>query len=287
MKKFILILAIVIVIGLIVWGVWFLALGRSSSRATSSNNNQSGSLPSTPSSIPSTIQSRTQSGTSVRIQNVSSPQNPEVAKDFLGEIQNADQIALGGTVVVSPYALQIWGDTNKGGEALLEDESSTGWMLISLGGGEWTVLALVQVGVPVSLAQQLVAGLVSGTFSPSVGAPIAIPPGNTIAIGTADGTVTMNNFYNSAAYIDQAQQTVVIEQSSTYSISYNIADSSFTLNILGTPSEATRQGAEAAFLAALGISQQDACELSVYENSQQGAKFLHIKQCLPVAVKLL
>jgi len=271
MKKIILVIAIVVVIGLIIWGVWFLVPPKNSNSANLPN--QGGSLPTTPPLIPSTIQSKTESGSSVPVQNISSPQNSEVAKDFLGEIQNANQIALGGTVVASPYALQIWGDVNKGGEALLEYEPSTGWTLVSFGGGEWTVLALAQVGVPVSLAEQLVAGLGNGTsLSPSAPS-ITIPPGDTISIGTASGTITMNNFYNNAAYIDQAQRAVVIEQSSTYSIVYNIPDSSFTLDILGAQSEATRQTAEKAFLSALGISQQNACKLSVYESPQQGLSF--------------
>ena len=264
MKKLISIIAVVVVIGLIVWGAWLFMFSGSSGRNTPSNPN--GLLPLAPSIAPSKVQSQTQSGISVFVQVVSSPQNPEIAKDFLGEIQNADQIALGGTVIASPYALQIWGDTNKGGEALLEYASSTGWTLVSLGGGEWTVLALIQEGVPVSVAEQLVAGLTNGTLPTPTAPPITIPVGDTITIGTSGGSVTMNNFYKSADYIDQDQRAVVVQQASTYNIVYYISNSGFTLTILGAPSQADRQMAEAAFLASLGISQQDACKLSVYEN---------------------
>lgn len=253
MKKIILIIAAAVVIGLIAWGIWFFAFSKGLESSTPSN--QGASLPS--------VQSQTQSGTSVRVQNISSPQNPEVSKDFLGEIQNADKIALGGTVVVSPYALQIWGDVNKSGEALLKYEPSTGWILISLGGGQWNVLGLIQEGVPVSIAKQLVAGLTNGTLSPTT-PPITIPAGDTIAIGTSVGNVIMNNFYKSADYIDQEQKAVVIQQASTYNIIYNISDSSFAIAITGTPFDTVREQAESAFLQKLGISQQDACKLQVW-----------------------
>lgn len=243
----------VVFAGLIAWGLWFFAFSKSSNPNTATHL---GSLP--------PVQSQTQSGASASVQGISNPQNPQVANDFIGAIQNANQIALGGTVVVSPYALQVWGDANKGGEALLEYASSTGWTLMSLGGGEWTALSLMQEGVPVAVAQQLVAGLTTGTLIPATSS-VAIPAGDTLSIGTPRGIVTMNNFYNNAAYIDQDEQVVVIQQSSTYGIFYNVSGSAFTLVLFGTPSEAAHQAAEGGFLASLGISQQDACKLSVYE----------------------
>ncbi len=253
MKKFIWIIVAVVVVSLIAWAIWAVMVTKNSQ-----STNSITSLP--------PVQSQTQSGASVPVQSIPRPQDPVVAKNFLSDIQNADQIALGGTVIASPYALQIWGDVNKGGEALLEQSSSTGWKLISLGGGEWSVLALVQEGVPVAAAEQLVAGLTSGSSTPSIAPPIAIPPGNTISIGTSNGVVTMNNFYNHADYISQDQQAVVVQGSSTYSIVYNIPDSSFTLTIIGSPFDIVRQVMETVFLNSLGISQQDACKLLVSEN---------------------
>lgn len=268
MKKIILIIVIVIVVGLVAWGIWFFVVSKNATTNSSSGQTSSGgSLPATPSSLPPRVQSKTESGASVYIQNISSPQDSGVASGFLNQIQNADQIALGGTIVASSYALQIWGDSNKGGEALLENPSSTGWTLISLGGGEWSVLALIQEGVPISAAEQLVAGLNKGAAAAPGGSPIAIPPGATISIGTAEGTVTMNNFYNNAAYLDQDEQAVVVQQSSTYSFIYSIPNSSFTITITRTPFEAARQTAEAAFLNVLGISQFDACKLNVTINT--------------------
>jgi hypothetical protein len=266
MKRIVRILIVALVIGLIAWGVWFFVSTKNINNGNLTGQTSSGgSLPSTPSSIPSRVQSKAESGASIYVQNVSSPQDSSISAAFLNQIQNADEIALGGTIAASPYALQIWGDTNQGGEALLENEQSTGWTLISLGGGEWSVLALIQEGVPVSVAEQLVAGLNNGV-APSTGST-TIPPGDTINIGTTKGTVTMNNFYNNAVYLDQAEQAVVIQQSSTYSIIYNIPDSSFVITVSGVPFADARQAAEAAFLTTLGISQADACKLDVTINA--------------------
>jgi hypothetical protein len=268
MKKIFIILLIIVIIGLVAWGVWFFAVSKNanSSGSSTGQTSSSGSLPAAPSSLPSRVQSKTESGTSIYVQNITSPQDSGVAAAFLNQIQNVDQIALGGTVIASQYALQIWGDANKGGEALLENTSGTEWTLVSLGGGEWSVLALIQEGVPVAAAEQLVTGLNNGV-APSTGSSMIIPPGDTLSIGTTKGTVTMDNFYNNAVYLDQAEQTVVIQQSSTYSIIYNIPDSNFAITIVGTPFASVRPTAEGAFLTTLGISQSDACKLSVTINA--------------------
>jgi hypothetical protein len=250
MKKIILIIGIIVVVGLIAWGVWFFMFSKNLS------TNLTGSLP--------PVEGQAQNGTTASVQGVSSPQNPQVVSDFLGEIQNANQIALGGTVVVSPYALQIWGDANKGGEALLEYTSAGGWALVSLGGGEWTVLALIQEGVPWSVAEQLVAGLTNGTL-PAASSTVSSPSGSTITIGTSQGSVAMNNFYKSPDYIAQDQQAVVIRQTATSTIIYNISDSSFWVGVNGTPFSDLRNAAEKYFLTTLGISEGDACKLNVTE----------------------
>jgi len=273
MKKLILIIAVVVIVVLIVWGVWFFVISRNSSPAATSTNS-AGLLP--------PVQSQAQNGTTASIQGIPSPQNPQVANDFLGAIQNANQISLGGTVVVSPYALQIWGDTNKGGEALLQYGSSTGWSLVSLGGGEWTVLSLIQEGVPVATAQQLVAGLgQTGASTPS--SSVVIPAGATISIGTSHGVVTMNNFYNNAAYIDSNEQTVVIQQAPDYGIFYNISNSSFVITLLSTPLEAAQQTAESAFISSLGIPQQGACKLTVYESVPANVSSQYVGQSFPLS----
>jgi flagellar basal body-associated protein FliL len=95
---------------------------------------------------------------------------------------------------------------------------------------------------------------------------IVFPTSSALTLGTAKGNVTMNNFYKSADYIAEDRQTVEIQQqTSTYSIVYNVSDSSFIITILSMPFETTREAAETVFLNSLGISRQDACKLNVSE----------------------
>ncbi len=111
----------------------------------------------------------------------------------------------------------------------------------------------------------------TGAYSSSTGTGNVVTssaPGSgssTITIGTSRGTVTLNNFYSTAAYTTQDGQTVVLQDQADYQIVYNVSDSSFIISILATPLEANREAAEAAFLAQLGISQADACKLKVSE----------------------
>ncbi len=128
-------------------------------------------------------------------------------------------------------------------------------VLIALGVYLWlrTRTTPAEVGTTGSLP------VVSGTIS------TAFPTSTTLTLGTSDGNVTIKNFYNNASYITQDQQAVVIQENVQYTIVYNVGDSSFVISLLSTPLEAARQAAESAFLSALGISEQDACKLEVYE----------------------
>lgn len=86
--------------------------------------------------------------------------NPHIAKEFFA--QGGDKLGkyeLGGTVIVSTYALQRWTSTHMGGEAVLEyGGSAVGWKLKSMGGGVTDVSAMVSMGIPRPIADQLVAG---------------------------------------------------------------------------------------------------------------------------------
>lgn len=120
--------------------------------------------PQTAVSPPSALPSATSSVVATVVYNKTIPDQlasagtePAIAQSFLGQIQNPDLIQLQGTAVASDYALQIWEDENKGGEALLRYDPSLGWTLVSLGGGEWSSSALVALGVPPTTAEQLVA----------------------------------------------------------------------------------------------------------------------------------
>lgn len=88
---------------------------------------------------------------------VASSTTQDVNQDFTAQIQNAGAINLENAVIVSDYALQNWGDENKGGQALLKFDTSTGkWNLLSMGGGAWDVDSLVAEGVPASVAEELI-----------------------------------------------------------------------------------------------------------------------------------
>lgn len=101
---------------------------------------------------------------------------------------------------------------------------------------------------------------------PSVSATTStnnFPTGNTLTIGTPEGSVTINNFYNNAQQISVDRTSILIEQTNTYNITYYAPDSSFNILISTTPVTTVQAQAEAAFLQVLGISKNDACKLNV------------------------
>ncbi|OGC87793.1 hypothetical protein A3D70_00625 [Candidatus Adlerbacteria bacterium RIFCSPHIGHO2_02_FULL_54_18] len=72
---------------------------------------------------------------------------------------NFDNVRLYQTVVSGSYALQEWRGDTVGGEALLKfDTIQNEWVIVSPGGGAWSVDGLVEMGVP----QAIAAGLLSG-----------------------------------------------------------------------------------------------------------------------------
>jgi hypothetical protein len=113
--------------------------------------------------------------------------------------------------------------------------------------------------------------------------PATIPTSTTITLGTSQGSVTVNNFYQSADFITQDQQTVAVKSTPDYVIAYNVGDSSFAITLLSAPLEATRQAAEAAFLSKLGVSRQDACKLTVYEGVPASVSDQYVGQNFPLS----
>jgi hypothetical protein len=98
--------------------------------------------------------------------------------------------------------------------------------------------------------------------STSVSQPtVSWPTGDTIDIGTPLGTVTVKNVYNTILGWEDAY--LIFQQTSTYELLYDTVDSSFVVSINKGPLATTRPEAEAALLSSLGISQADACKLSV------------------------
>jgi hypothetical protein len=90
------------------------------------------------------------------------------------------------------------------------------------------------------------------------------PTGTTLSIGTSQGTVAVNNFYASDPPVDLSQY-IVIKITQNYLVDYDPTDSSFWIGVSGMPFSNWQNIAEQDFLATLGISQSDACKLSVVE----------------------
>lgn len=89
----------------------------------------------------------------------------------------------------------------------------------------------------------------------------ALPTGNTLDIGTSQGTVTVRNFYASDPPVDEAGD-LVIKITADYLIVYNPARGNFWLPIEGTPFASWQAVAEQDLMQTLGIGQSDACRLS-------------------------
>jgi hypothetical protein len=156
------------------------------------------------------------------------------------------------------------------------------------------VIVILVVGVVLFIIQKNSSNTASGTATTGTLPPVSVststqtpsvaaPTSTTITLGTSQGSVTMNNFYQTAQTITQDQQAVIIENSGDYAITYNVPDSSFAIAILSTPLEAARQAAESAFLSELGISKQDACKLTVYEGVPIGVSDQYPGESFPLS----
>jgi hypothetical protein len=106
-----------------------------------------------------------------------------------------------------------------------------------------------------------------------------LPTSATLDIGTAGGTVTVNNFYASDPPVDTSGY-VIFKITQNYLFDYDPSDSSFWIGIGGIPFSNWQISAEQDFLATLGISKSDACKLTVVEgviydpnNTENGQSF--------------
>jgi hypothetical protein len=99
------------------------------------------------------------------------------------------------------------------------------------------------------------AGLASGYLT-------SMPPGSTLAIGTARGTVQVKNFYGPNLGIDDGGD-LIVKATADYLIVYDYFDSSFWLAITGKPFTTWQNVAEQDFIQTLGITEADACKLDV------------------------
>jgi hypothetical protein len=121
-------------------------------------------------------------------------------------------------------------------------------------------LPLVETGTP---AENNGGASISANTSSLAVPLVSVPTGDTIAIGTSQGTVVMKNFYKNAAIVSADGSGALINDDHAYNISYSTYDSSFSISLLQTPVAVARTQAEAAFLQNLGISKEDACKLKV------------------------
>jgi len=90
------------------------------------------------------------------------------------------------------------------------------------------------------------------------------PKESTLTIGTSQGSVVVKNFYLSNPKVDY-DGNVLVAETQNYFISYDTSDSSFWIAITSEPFNTWRALAEADFISILGITQRDACKLSVSE----------------------
>ncbi len=88
------------------------------------------------------------------------------------------------------------------------------------------------------------------------------PQGSTFELQTPDGVVTLNNFYQGQE-VGTDTPAVFVTSTAGYATWYSRADSSFEIDLPEGSTPADRTSAEAAFIAQLGVSQADACKLSV------------------------
>lgn len=129
---------------------------------------------------------------------------------------------------------------------------------------------------------------ISGTGGDAVSGPLpgspvtlTIPSGDTIQLGTSEGTVTVKNFYKNI--VEHEDEFIVLEKKTDYEITYDTVRSSFYIQILSSAVAMAQRESEAAILGMLGINQADACRLNIMEgfpaNSSYGSKPAKLSFC--------
>jgi hypothetical protein len=83
----------------------------------------------------------------------------------------------------------------------------------------------------------------------------------TIIVPTAQGNVTTSNFEKSA--VETSTDMTVLESNADYGISFNPKSNSFDIILNSAPLQTARDEVEAALVKDLGISNDDACKLTV------------------------
>lgn len=115
---------------------------------------------------------------------------------------------------------------------------------------------------------------------PPTPAPLVIPPGDSLTI---DG-VQVNNFYAASRSVD-SERTLELTNDVNFSILYYPRDESFLVTITNSPFENYRQQAESVLLTLLGVSETEACRLTVsigtpaFANPEQAGKNYPLSFC--------
>jgi hypothetical protein len=123
----------------------------------------------------------------------------------------------------------------------------------------------------------------TGTLPSVSGTVYTAPTGDTITIGTPQGSVALKNFYASAKSISADHTSVVMQDSADYTITYYAPDSSFNILINNTPFDSIRAQAESAFVMMLGVSPSDACKLNVRVGTLASVDPTHSGQNFPLS----
>jgi len=89
----------------------------------------------------------------------------------------------------------------------------------------------------------------------------AFPTGGKVTIGTAHGSIAVNNFYKLVS--QQEDDALLIKKTNEYLISYDTTNSSFWIFITASPMDTVEKAAEGDLLAILGVSQSQVCSLNV------------------------
>ena len=135
-------------------------------------------------------------------------------------------------------------------------------ILIIVGGG-FFVWFLLKGSVPINSGKDntVTQGVLPITSPATKESSLTVPAGDTIAIGTTQGIITVKNFYKNV--VGWQEEYAIFKQSAAYDLLYDTEDSSFVVSIKSGVLSQVRPLAEQAFLDTLGISQNDACKLVV------------------------
>jgi len=101
-----------------------------------------------------------------------------------------------------------------------------------------------------------------------------IPQGERISMQTAQGVVSVKNFYKNVQQVDASASAIILASDPKYVLWYNRSDSSFEIALNQDFNAADGKNAKDNLLKILGITGQDLCKLKIsvtvpYDNGQE------------------